>query len=575
MCRDVIVYCDESGNTGPNYLDPAQPFYVLAGWSVPVQKMADVAAAVEVCRQAHCPGDELKSKGLLNRPKGVQAAVDLFAQLGQLHCVPIYVAAEKRFCVAGKIVETFMDPLYNDRVRNPFIPDVVTKQEIANNLYDHLPADVFDGFAQAYRRPSGDAFRRSLTAMARATEEGISRELAASLEGCRPYLDEIAKLEADTSILGNVQQTLNMPALVSFMMMVEVLGRWNLIQVRKIVHDEHARYEESYQKIFEIHRNAGEGFYRLPNGANIVWPLRHIGGFEIAQSHKNPLLPAADMLAGAVRALLCKAHAEDATTDEEVRLSEFILPALLMDDPKVGWLIASNQMLKKLGRAYFRHYGAGVSEDEGAAEVRRAEPLDLPVFPVQRAPGEPLESPPGTKRIDLPLFALIGKECDSPMLIKMPEEEVPESLDNGFLVLFSSYKAATNWLAGYQEGELTEDHKVEPFGPAELRDFIEVLETALNWTKTIWFDPGCPENGFIDLSVFASDLRRMYERTVRVFAGGFDQEIVNWQKVSGKRVCTVLGSDGRYGSLIPPEGAVYYGATREEALEALKAGEGL
>lgn len=27
-------YCDESGNSGGNYLDPQQPVFVLAGWSI-------------------------------------------------------------------------------------------------------------------------------------------------------------------------------------------------------------------------------------------------------------------------------------------------------------------------------------------------------------------------------------------------------------------------------------------------------------------------------------------------------------------------------------------------------------
>ena len=31
----VIVYCDESGSSGPNYLDLDQPFFVVAGWVTP------------------------------------------------------------------------------------------------------------------------------------------------------------------------------------------------------------------------------------------------------------------------------------------------------------------------------------------------------------------------------------------------------------------------------------------------------------------------------------------------------------------------------------------------------------
>jgi hypothetical protein len=575
MCREVIVYCDESGNTGPNYLDPEQPFYVLAGWSIPINRLADVAAAVEKARQTHCPGGELKSSRLLRRPSGVRAAIALLEQLGQLHCVPLYVAAEKRFCVAGKIVETFMDPMFNDRVENPFIPDVITKQEIANALYDHLPADVFDGFAAAYRSPTGEAFRASLTSIVVSVEQRINPELAAALEGCRPYLDQIARLEADTSILGSVQQMFNMPALTSLLMMIEVLGRWGLVEVRKIVHDEHAKYDESYREIFEIHRNAGEGFYSLPNGANLVCPLKHIGGFEIAVSHENPFLPAADILAGAARTVFCKAHGGVEPTADEVRLSEFILPPLLRPDPKIAWLIASDQLLRKLGKAYFRHYGAKGPAREGAAEVRQAGPVDAPVFPVRQKDVKALDPPPGARKLDLPLFALIGRESDAPMLLRMPEEEVPCGTDSGFLTLFSNRAAAEDWLASYEEGELTEEHEVESFGPAELGELVEMLEAMQRWTGTIWLDPGSPDGGLMDLPRFAGDLRRMFERMVRVFSGGFGKEIVQWREISGKRVCTVLGSDGRYGAFTPPDGTIYFGPTREEAVEALKGAEQL
>ena len=73
-------------------------------------------------------------------------------------CVPVYVVAEKRYCVAAKIVETFLDPPFNPLLKTPFISDTISKQEIANTLYDGLPEDVLNGFAAAYRRPSVESF---------------------------------------------------------------------------------------------------------------------------------------------------------------------------------------------------------------------------------------------------------------------------------------------------------------------------------------------------------------------------------------------------------------------------------
>ena len=70
-----IIYCDESGNSGPNYLDEAQPFYVLAGWVVPTDAITDVSIQLEGLRASQVQSNyvpkspldagEVKSSSLL------------------------------------------------------------------------------------------------------------------------------------------------------------------------------------------------------------------------------------------------------------------------------------------------------------------------------------------------------------------------------------------------------------------------------------------------------------------------------------------------------------------------------
>src|SRR5690349_17912865 len=119
MTDIVTVYCDESGNDGPNYLNPHQPFYVLAGWAVPDKRIVDATLAVERTRVRIVPdADELKFKMFKKSEGRREAVIALMSELGQLGLVPIFVFAEKRFCIAAKIVETFLDPYYNPLVRN-------------------------------------------------------------------------------------------------------------------------------------------------------------------------------------------------------------------------------------------------------------------------------------------------------------------------------------------------------------------------------------------------------------------------------------------------------------------------
>lgn len=136
------VYCDESGNTGSNFLDPQQPIYVLAGWWVDpnVEKNANDAV---IRYLGSVPGSprELHGAQLLRQSKGQSSTLQLFRELGALGCVPIFVLAEKRYCIAGKIIETFLDPYYNHLLCEEFAADVDMKQDIADTICE-LPEDI-------------------------------------------------------------------------------------------------------------------------------------------------------------------------------------------------------------------------------------------------------------------------------------------------------------------------------------------------------------------------------------------------------------------------------------------------
>src|SRR5208337_132298 len=136
MEKSSLIYCDESGNDVPNYLNEQAPFYVLAGWVVPENAIVEAAVEMESLRQAHCPSaPELKFKTFQRKPWAMSASM---CRLGQLGLVPMYLVAEKRYCVAGKIVETFLDPHYNPALSMPFTGDIITKQGLANTLYERL-----------------------------------------------------------------------------------------------------------------------------------------------------------------------------------------------------------------------------------------------------------------------------------------------------------------------------------------------------------------------------------------------------------------------------------------------------
>src|SRR5690242_15392813 len=101
----ATFYCDESGNSGANYIDVAQPFFAVGGFLIPDVKLLDAAVIVERTRARAVPqAPELKASTVLRRPTGAGIVAEIVSQLSGLPALPLFVLAEKRFCVSAKII---------------------------------------------------------------------------------------------------------------------------------------------------------------------------------------------------------------------------------------------------------------------------------------------------------------------------------------------------------------------------------------------------------------------------------------------------------------------------------------
>ena len=73
--------------------------------------------------------------------------------MGARGCVPMYLVAEKRYCVAAKIVETFLDPEFNNAFSMGFTSDFVTKFKSPTMCTTYSRTPLSGVFAEIYRKP--------------------------------------------------------------------------------------------------------------------------------------------------------------------------------------------------------------------------------------------------------------------------------------------------------------------------------------------------------------------------------------------------------------------------------------
>lgn len=565
---DVVIYCDEAGNSGPNYVDPTQPFYVLAAWAVPYAVIAEAAAQVELHRQRYSPqAPELKSASLLRSEPNKLGLVSLLDTLIRLRCIPFFVVAEKRFCIAGKIVETFLDPRDNPKVSEGFIPDKTTKQEFANSLYDKLTDDELNTFANAYRDPSAEAFEAALDVIASAVKNRVNVELAGLLEGCRPRIAEIARIEAQETLFGNFGDTLNHPALARVFLDIELAARAGLIRPLKFVHDESHAYQDGFKRLFDVLREPGSIKTAYPYGLMQQVPIRHLTEFETTQSKSNSLIQAADALAGSIRHWAKIARARRSASPADVQLALRTVPSLLSDDPPTGSFVGSDKMLSALCRHYL------IPELKAKlgpiVDANRAERRDVPAGPAPLMPALASGLPRRHEelyRLEFPVFALVGEESGG-----LYCAEVEEFKERGgtVTVLFHTEDSAQAWLAAIQAGPLTEPFRIRCFDEENGLALLEALRAVSEITQTIVVFLTKERQQFVDLADFVRGLDRAKERVERAITSGMFGQIYQEHEIDGFKIVSMLTSDGSYSAMLRPNGVTYSAESREAAVAAV------
>jgi hypothetical protein len=100
------IFCDESGYTGPDLLDPQDPYFSFASVAVSpdeANKLVD-----RVIQKYGVQGGELKGSRLLKYAKGRRAIREIFVQLDGRLKVALF---EKRFALACKFHEYIFEPV--------------------------------------------------------------------------------------------------------------------------------------------------------------------------------------------------------------------------------------------------------------------------------------------------------------------------------------------------------------------------------------------------------------------------------------------------------------------------------
>lgn len=292
------AYLDESGNTGRNYLDLDQPYYVLAGWVVDDGMVDHCRKVVENWEKALLRRGmrEPKAAVLLKGDGRWERALDLFGELIACAAVPTSCIYEKEYGICTNIVETLFG--VHLHIASPLHGTTAAqwRDQIASFLSSHLTKETLSHFARSFhdRNPAGlsDAYamvRKELCALGR--------------HDLTELMDDLPKKTSEEYALSGTNKTdaINYTVFFSELMMLECYCRRKGYDRWRLCHDETSSFESSFRRASSFAASEPPDEVAADNGFTFFFGPQCMSGMCFLRSEAEPLIRASDYQAYALR----------------------------------------------------------------------------------------------------------------------------------------------------------------------------------------------------------------------------------------------------------------------------------
>ncbi|MDU8964588.1 DUF3800 domain-containing protein [Clostridium tertium] len=295
--REICI--DESGNTGPNYLDKNEQYFILAGWldvNNEMQKAENVEFLTDLLGKK-----EGKSYNLVNSVNGKERMLSVLTFMKEKKCVPIIAIANKKYCIPMRIVEVLLDPVYNDKIFSEFEePEYYyLKKQYADILFKHLSDEELKKFANIYRGKgiSNDERVNKMRSFIDEISNSLSKKdiaLARLIKGSKKKIKLNIENEDENKSEIGAKQSPNLWLLYMFLLLVEKNCSKYGYKIQ-VIHDEQKKYESHIQDMLLFVKKHKELFQV---------ELNYINEIRFSNSENKVMIQAADILAGSVNMIL-------------------------------------------------------------------------------------------------------------------------------------------------------------------------------------------------------------------------------------------------------------------------------
>ncbi|MDG5854385.1 DUF3800 domain-containing protein [Clostridium beijerinckii] len=328
-------YIDESGNTGTDWINGEQPYFVYGGWLV-CDAQADKLKQYLNNFLSTTQAKELKSKNLFKQKKGMLIFNNIFKEMCyKYRAFPIFCFADKKFMIAAKIVETFFDGAYNPKMNWYLTTPVELKKALAACISED------DGILMEFSKviknctASIDDMKQINNKLVKIFEKQNHIMVADALRDLKEenFVKMIDEFESITE--GKTRKntlTLTMPTLVILLNSAESICRIYDDQAT-VVHDKLRGYKDVFFKIEKIFLKKDNPVSFGTEEKHIFSNFPHIDSLTTVDSKSDILVQAADLLCGFVSKVFSSFLMEEKLPEEAL---EILYHLTMLHDKFIG-----------------------------------------------------------------------------------------------------------------------------------------------------------------------------------------------------------------------------------------------
>lgn len=292
-------YIDEAGNTGSDLINKEQPFFVMVAVLVPEQQKRAMETYLKEKfeKTKEKEETEIKGKSWCKSPKKQYVIKELISELKDEGGKVFAVILEKKYMIAGRIVQTFFDGVDNHTNNNLWNNNQCVAILTANKIAESFNDEEFEEIGKSFREVSVDSFNFIIDRLLTIFKYPKEIEM---LNASRKYIHEIVEnFDGDIGLISpQVEDSANMTVFNAICEMIAGFCKANSA-VSRLIFDNCSLCNQAFTKWIDLGKKRSIDEVEIWNSKLYGWSDR-IGNFSIEDSKDETLLQIADAIASSI-----------------------------------------------------------------------------------------------------------------------------------------------------------------------------------------------------------------------------------------------------------------------------------